>query len=243
MHPRTFLMVVLLTATSAFSQSLTDFDLRLEAVLSSYGAEAVAGANKQITGTVLMEGEASPQTFNLYLLGQKSRFEIQGPEGTTTVVRRGHRASATRDQRSSRPVRRPLFGSPVNYVPLVILEMVLENPLFERSLVEAPDGTLGLRFAEGFAPGMTEPLNPPPKPILTFWLNASNQISHLAYTDDQGKRERAVYSYRYPERSSDPFLQPDRITFEINGQALCEARTSTVRARVSLPTAAFDFSN
>ena len=210
---RRLIAVILFLTASAFSfgQSPQTFDSVYSQVIAKYGGASLDVTNARLAGTMTYPGQAA-LPFTLTLQQRSLRLEVQKPTELFTAIREDRREQGIHGSQRDFPDQLPLYSSAFNMAPIFALLHFKADARFTRSLVSAPDGSLGLQLVDGVPPGAKEPPFAQPKTIITFWLDAAYQIQSITYKSDRNPALSVTYKFTYPGLSS-PFLQPASVVY------------------------------
>lgn len=225
-------------AVAAFSllsaQTPQNFDTLFSLVTNKHGGPALNVVNARLAGAVSYSGAAAVP-FTLTLQDRSLRFEVQKPNELFTVIRQDRRGQAISGDKRAFPDQLPLYSSAINMAPAFALLHLKNDLRFSRSVVTAPDSSLGLRFTEGVPPGAKQPPFVQAKTIVTFWLDSTYQIQSVTYADSQNPSFAAAYKYSYAGGLTGPFLQPKKVDFSLGQQLLWSADVATAAVNAIVP--------
>jgi hypothetical protein len=170
------------------------------------------------------------------------RFEVQRPTELFTVIREDQGGQAIHGAKRNFPQRLPLYSSGINLAPIFALIHFQSDPRFSRSVVKATDGSTGLQFTEGVAPGFKEPLFAGAKSIVTFWLDSAYQIQSATYADSQNLLKLVIYKYSYASVLTTPFVQPQKVDCLQGSLNIWSTAIAAATVNVSVPSDFFQIS-
>jgi hypothetical protein len=232
---RRLIAVILFLTANAFSfgQSPQTFDSVYSQVIATYGGAALDVTNARLTGTITYPGQAAAP-FTLTLQQRSMRLDVQRPVELFTAIREDRRGQAVHGSQRDFPDQLPLYSSAFNIAPIFALLHFKTDARFTRSLVTAPDGSLGLQLVDGVPPGAKEPPFTQPKTTITFWLDSVYQIQSITFKSDRNPALSVTYKFTYPGLSS-PFLQPASVVYFFGDRVMWTAIITATSVNVAVP--------